>query len=128
MTTNYIRAFQNPSQLFSRPQVTRGYTSLFADLFADYSSGQTGLTFNEKEGVYQMDVNVAGYKKEDISVEASENSITVTAENQKRGKAAKTFYVPDIDSGRIEAKLEDGILTVTAFQPEAALPRKIAIK
>jgi HSP20 family protein len=117
-----------PLSLFSRPQTTRGYDSFFSDLFGELAGSQTGLTYNEKEGVYQIDINVAGYRKEDISVEAADSQITVTAENQKRGKASKTFYVPEIDTGRIEAKLEDGILTVTAFQPETALPKRIEIK
>lgn len=92
------------------------------------SHGQNGVKFNEKEGVYEISVNVAGYKKEQLSIEAETDTIIVTANSEKRGKATRSFYVPDIDVDRVEAKLEDGILTVTAFQPQSALPKKIAIK
>ena len=41
----------------------------------------------------------------------------------------RAVTVPDgIDAGKVSAKLEDGILTVTLPKSEASKPRKISVK
>ena len=98
---------------------------LFNDSWAE--ALQPGLEYDEKEGLYKTELNLAGYKKEEINIEAADNQVTVTAENKRRGKATRSFYVSDIDTERITAKLEEGCLTLILPKLAEKLPKRIEI-
>ena len=91
------------------------------------SSAQSGMGYDDKKKAYSTELNVAGYKQDEIKVELEDGLITITAENQKRGKAVRSFYVSDADPDKVEAKLENGVLTVTIPKRPEKLPKRIAI-
>lgn len=72
--------------------------------------------FLEKEKEYQISLEMAGTRKEDISIsflEEKESSISI--DWKKRGedkKSNKIFLVPLGDKEKVEAKYQDGVLTV----------------
>ena len=90
------------------------------------------------EANYSIALEVAGFKKEDISIEIK-NEITSTelksvlsikasrADKKYAGKV-KTLTLPkDADESSVSAKLEDGILTIAVSKVVPPLPKKIVI-
>ena len=90
---------------------------------------------------YHLEMDLPGYNKEDIHLEAHKGSIIVTAkketkEEEKEGKKyvrrertfgriERSFYLGDIDDENISAEFKDGILKVTI--PTKAEPDKKSI-
>lgn len=107
------------------------------------------LDFTEKgncdiyleDGKYHVEMDLPGYNKEDIRLEAHKGSIIITAkketkEEEKEGKKyvrrertfgriERSFYLGDIDDENISAEFKDGILKVTI--PTKAEPDKKSI-
>ncbi len=107
------------------------------------------LDFTEKgncdiyleDGKYHLEMDLPGYRKEDIHLEAHKGSIIITAkketkEEEKEGKKyvrrertfgriERSFYLGDIDEDSISAEFKDGILRVTV--PTKSEPDKKAI-
>jgi HSP20 family protein len=107
------------------------------------------LDFTEKgncdiyleDGKYHVEMDLPGYNKEDIRLEAHKGSIIITAkketkEEEKEGKkyvrrertfgrVERSFYLGDIDDENISAEFKDGILKVTI--PTKAEPDKKSI-
>ena len=96
---------------------------------------------NEKE--YVVDVQLAGIKKEDISIAVEKNVLTIKAERKKIddlkynrkesyvGMYYKSFTLPDsVDEENICASLNDGVLNITIPKLEDAKlgKRQIEIK
>ena len=85
---------------------------------------------HEKDGYYTLDVEVPGYKKEDISMDLSNGYLTIKAshstnEEEKNakgnlvrserhfGSCSRSFYVGEnIKSQDVKAKFENGMLEV----------------
>lgn len=96
---------------------------------------------NDKE--YIVELQLAGIKKEDISIDVEKNVLTIKAERKKiedlkynrkesyAGKYMKSFTLPDsVDEENIGASLNDGVLIVTIPKLEDAKlsKRQIEIK
>lgn len=94
------------------------------------------------EDSYRITMAVAGFAQEDISIEAKQNSLTVTAERHEeenseteilhQGIAARAFERRFQLADHVEVKeasLENGLLHIDLVReiPEAMKPRKIAI-
>ena len=103
---------------------------------------------NTREGddAYYIEVDLPGVKKEDINIDVHDNILTVNGERKLEeerkddefyrveslyGKFERSFTLPeDVDSDKIEAKDENGVLLITipkAQQVDKA-PKKIEIK
>lgn len=94
-----------------------------------------------EDGKYHLEMDLPGYDKEDIRLEAHKGSIIITAkketkEEEKEGKkyvrrertfgrVERSFYLGDIDEENITAEFKDGILKVIV--PSKAEPEKKAI-
>ncbi len=92
----------------------------------------------ELENAYEVDMELAGFKKEDIKLDLKDGYLTVNAtrnaENNEQndqgklirqeryvGTCSRSFYVGDIKPSDIGAKYEDGVLklTIPKEQPKA---------
>jgi HSP20 family molecular chaperone IbpA len=88
---------------------------------------------------YILRADLPGVKKEDLSISVENNTLeingTVSNDNFKIGEDANAQYSykrvfkinRDIDSEKISAHLENGILTMELTKSEALKPRKIEI-
>ena len=92
----------------------------------------------ETENSYELDIDLPGFKKDEISIELKEGCLNISAakgldkeESDKEGKyirqeryagsCSRSFYVgDDISEDDISAKFENGILKVTV--PKKQLP------
>ena len=94
---------------------------------------------DEADGHYLLTVDVPGMKRDDIHIEVDGERILVTGERkaeEKRGlyserrfgKFERAFALPThVDTTKIEAKYEDGVLSVYVPKAESAKPRQIKI-
>ena len=91
----------------------------------------------EKDKEYEVDIELPGYKKEDVKAELKDGYLTISAaknvstEDKKEdgkyirkerfsGNVSRSFYVgEDMTQGDIYAKFEDGILKLTVPKKEA---------
>jgi HSP20 family protein len=94
----------------------------------------------ETGDLYSIKLEMPGIAKENLNVVIDENELRITAEaavaEEKDLKYAefytrnfsRTFRIGnDIDRSKIDAKLENGILTLVLHKSEEVKPRKIAI-
>jgi len=102
------------------------------------------LDVTETDDHYAVAVELPGARREDVTVEFSDGVLTIRGEkksereekDEKRrfverryGTFSRSFTLPrDADGDRIEARFENGVLTLTIPKIEAAKPRTVAIK
>ena len=84
----------------------------------------------ETEDTYEVDIDLPGFKKDEITVDLKEGYLTIQAakgldkdEQDKKGKyirqeryagaCSRSFYVGDIKPEDVSAKYEDGILKIS---------------
>lgn len=90
----------------------------------------------EKGDSYMLDIELPGYKKEDIQVELKDGNLNVIATHNETadeknakgnylrrerytGSVKRSFYVgEEIDENGIQAAFENGILTLTIAKPQ----------
>ena len=91
----------------------------------------------ENESGYELDIDLPGYKKENVQVQLKEGYLTITAmakseEEQKSengkyirrerysGSCSRNFYIgEEIEQEDIRARFEDGILKISIPKKEA---------
>ncbi len=124
--------------------------NLFDDFFNDFARPARNLMrydaptstvmrtdIKETEGGYELDIDLPGYKKEDVQAQLKEGYLTISAsmnkdngEKDKNGKyirreryfgsCSRSFYVGEaVTQEDIKARFEDGILKVSVPKKEA---------
>jgi HSP20 family protein len=96
----------------------------------------------ETDQALLVEVEVPGIAESDLDVEVTGKDVTIRGRRQalkakdavyhrrerQVGEFERTFQVPiDIDGDQVEAKLVDGVLSVTLPKAAVAKPRKIAV-
>ena len=102
------------------------------DLFDDFFTGNTTsdvmkTDIVEKDGNYEMSMELPGVKKEDINIDYDNNYLTISAtkntdskekkENYLRrerryGSVSSGFYLNTVSKDLIKAKFDNGVLNV----------------
>ena len=126
--------------------------NLFDDLFDDFYRPAVRRTphrasapvntvmktdVKETENAFELDIDLPGYKKEDVQAQLKDGYMTITASTKKAndekgedgryirrerftGTCSRSFYVGEhITEDDIKARFEDGILKVTVPKKEA---------
>jgi HSP20 family protein len=92
---------------------------------------KTSYEVKEKEDAYTAEFLVPGFTQSDISVEVSDNILTVEGKNNGSGWTSdfsKKFRLPDsVDGKKIEAKLENGILKLKVPKRKESISKKVEI-
>ena len=105
---------------------------LWDNVFTGFNTNRLMKTdVHEKDGKYIMDIDIPGYKKDDVKISLYNGNLTISAEKnesneekdakgnlirQERysGSCSRSFYVGDsIRDNDIQASFKDGILTIT---------------
>ena len=99
---------------------------------------------SEDKQQYIVEASVSGFKPEDIQISAEGESITIRAMRKAEDQAGKGNYVrrerfegemvrsvtlpTSIDTQKIDASYENGVLTLRVPKAEGAKPRQIPVK
>ena len=105
---------------------------LWDNVFTGFNTNRLMKTdVHEKDGKYIMDIDLPGYKKDDVKISLYNGNLTISAEKnesneekdakgnlirQERysGACSRSFYVGEgIRDNDIQASFKDGILTIT---------------
>lgn len=103
------------------------------DFFFPRVNYGTQIDVYQKDNKYFVEVDLPGYKKEEISVEFNDDVLTVKAEHveEEKNEEVKYFYrsrkcsefmrqirFSNVDHEKIDAAFKDGVLTVALPQKE----------
>lgn len=96
-------------------------------LYGKHASREMKTDIREHDNGYELDIDLPGFKKEDVHVDLSDGYLTIQAskgldkdEQDKKGRyirreryagsMSRSFYVGDVKPADVSAKFEDGIL------------------
>ena len=113
------------------------FSDMFDDMFtAPTSYGVMSTDIHKKDGDYILDIELPGYKKEDIKIALEKGTLSINAHKsetqeekdakgnlirQERytGETSRSFYVGDgIKDSDVKASYKDGILTISVPSEE----------
>ena len=117
-------------------------------LYGKHAKNLMKTDIKELDGHYEMDVDLPGFRKEDVNIELKDGYLTISAlkgmqkdekdevgryirQERYSGQCSRSFYVGEIRAEDIKAKYEDGILRLSLpKQDQKALPvqNRIAIE
>lgn len=114
-------------------------------LYGKHAKNLMKTDVRETEDSYELDVDLPGFKKDEIQVDLKDGYLTIQAakgldkdEEDKKGKyirqeryvgsCSRSFYVGDVEPQDIAAKYEDGILKLSMPKHvKKELPRSTTI-
>jgi HSP20 family protein len=97
--------------------------------------------FEDKDG-YVLEAEMPGVNKEGLEITLEGNEVTITGHRHSEPLAGEPLFReshhadyrrvfeldPAIDTGRISARMDQGVLTLTLPKSERVKPRKIAVE
>jgi HSP20 family protein len=107
-----------------------------------------GVDIREDADHFYVEAELPGFKKEDVDITLENQTLTISAERREEAKQGgesgnkgelllherrysrflRSFTLPPIvDEQTVNAKLTDGVLTVTLNKREETKPRKISV-
>jgi len=139
--------WQNPFEELERMrrQLDRGFEEAPRGWPGQLPTGVFPLTnITEDKDNFYLRAELPGIKASDVDISITGNSISISGTRTIAAEAEKVKYhrrereagsfrrmikLPsEIDTGKVEAKSSDGLLTVVLPKAEAAKPRQITIK
>lgn len=117
-------------------------------LYGKHARNLMRTDVRETEDSYELDVDLPGFKKDEVNVELENGYLTISAakgldrdqkdgegryirQERYSGQCSRSFYVGDIRPEDVTASFEDGILRLTfpkAGQPKLPEQKRIAIQ
>lgn len=122
----------------------RGFGSPALWSGVESSAPDIRLDISEDDKAYHVSAEIPGVEKKDIDVNVNGNQIAISAEVKREskkkegekevfneryfGKVYRAFSLPsEVDSGKADARYDNGVLTVTLPKQTNGSSRKIAI-
>lgn len=82
-----------------------------------------------KDGTLTIEVDMPGFKKDDLDIEAADYTLTLKGTSQTKGRYLLSYNLSrSLDTTKIEALLDSGVLTLTIPQAAESQPKKIDVK
>ena len=111
-------------------------------LLTDVATWSPAVDVEETDSEYVIEAELPGVRREDVNMELARNELTITGEVKERerkgtlrrrtrrtGRFEYRVALPEqVDSEKIDAKLDQGVLTVRVAKSERAQRRRIEIK
>ena len=114
-------------------------------LYGKHAKNLMKTDVRETDNSYELDVDLPGFKKDEINVDLKDGYLTISAakgldkdEKDKKGKyirqeryagaCSRSFYVGDVEPKDVSASYEDGILKLSMpKQAKKELPKSTSI-
>ena len=121
---------------------------MFREPFAPFNIVENATMFKtdikEEEGKFVLEADLPGFNKEDIELNVDNDILTISAERHSEhedkdtagkyircersyGKYSRSFDVSAIDSEKITATYENGVLALDMPKKEALIPKKLTV-
>ena len=149
----YRRFYNVPTWRFRSPldelhRLRQQMEQLYDGTSAPYQPASAGvfplINLTEDKDKYYIRAELPGVKGDELDIQVTENNLAISGERKiaaeeegaryhRREREAGTFSriigpPGDINSDNVDAKLENGILTVVVSKAEAAKPKQISVK
>ena len=96
--------------------------------FAPLHHVGTDIEIARTENGFVVEIPMPGFKQGEIEVKLDQNTLSLSAKNERR-KASRALVIPeDIDSEHIDVSYESGMLTVRLQTHPRAIPKKIDVR
>ena len=114
-------------------------------LYGKHASGLMKTDVHDNDGNYELDIDLPGFKKEEINIEVNEGYLTISAAkgvdkdqkdekgnilHQERytGSISRSFYIgEEVSPEEVHAKFEDGVLHLNIPKKEEKTPERNTI-
>ena len=117
-----------------------GFFGAHDPLYGKHAKNLMKTDINDKDGNYELAVDLPGFKKDEINLDIKDGYLTITAqkgldkdEEDKKGHVIRkeryagvcqrSFFVGDVKPESVKAKYESGVLTINVPKEE---PKKLA--
>lgn len=116
----------------------RFFNTPFTSFFNSSDIGEFKTDISEQGDNYILEADLPGFDKKDIHLEISDNTLTINAERNSEhdekdnskyiriersyGKYSRQFDISSIDSDKIKANYENGVLKLTMPKKQEVLP------
>ena len=115
-------------------------------LYGKHGKNLMKTDVRETEGSYELDIDLPGFKKDEITVEVKNGCLNISAakgldkeEKDKDGKyirqeryagsCSRSFYIGnEVDPAAVTAKFENGILQISVPKASRQLPAKSTVE
>ena len=118
------------------------FPSIDKELYGKHAANLMKTDVRDKDGHYEVDIDLPGFKKDEISLDFKDGYLSISAqkgldkdEEDKKGRiirqeryagvCSRSFYVGDVKPEDVKAKYESGVLTITLPKDE---PKKLENK
>ena len=117
----------------------------FGDIFDDFmpmkKEDNMKCDIYEKDGDYHIEMDVPGFQKNEIKIEANKDYLTITAEKNNEvneddkkknyihrersyGRYQRSFYLQDLDSSKVNAEFNNGVLKIVVPKKDESEEKK----
>jgi HSP20 family protein len=140
--------FRSPSafRTFGAFDLLRQLDRLFTEVAPDASEPNAGfprVTLDDQGAAFVVRAELPGLAEKDLELSATATTLTLKGERKVEApqgysahrserstfRFARTFELPaKVDSGCVEARLENGVLSVTLPKAPEAQPKQISVK
>lgn len=138
-TVDRWEPFRELENLYS--QMGRWMDSAFGRLDGTASAWSPLADVSETDDAYVVEVELPGVKRDDVTIDLVGSELVVSGEHREKerqgllrhrtrrvGRFHYRVQLPEaVDGDDVEARLEDGVLSIHVPKSEAAKPRRIAI-
>jgi HSP20 family protein len=138
-------------KIVRNPLTSSSIDSLLSDVFGDLPltaglepKSHIAVDVKEHEDRYELHAGLPGVAKEDLRVRVEKGVLTISGERKHIADGSKvrvlhseipggaferSFVLPkDVDAGKLDAQLSNGILTLTMPKAERSIPRDIPVQ
>ncbi len=127
----------NPMDIFSD-----AFDSFLKPLFYDEKFDSMKTDIKESESGYELEVEMPGFEKEDISLSIESGYLTISAQKKDKKESddkqrylrkersvscQRSYYIGDIKEDSVKARYCNGVLEVTLPKQEPEKPQKRTI-
>ena len=147
LPTRVHRGFTDPLDMIGREfdhVLSRFFNQQPGDGGSRGAMAPFGVDIREDADHLYLEADLPGFKKEEVDITLENQTLTISAEHKAETKEEKkgdwllnersyarflrSFNLPPtVDDQKVDAKLADGVLTVTLNKREEIKPRKIQV-
>lgn len=125
----------------------KNFDAMVNSLFSEDMNIDTrniSVDIREDEDKYVLEAELAGVSEKDVDINVENDMLTISSSREEKNEEKKEGYIlkerrsssfcrsfmlpKDVDTGKIDASVKDGVLTLDMPKRPEAKPKKISVK